>query len=68
MEYEHNKTSRRGWNHLSIKLIISVLVYLMMSFIIWDWNPARWEPFSRGILIFLIIFADLFYSFKKTFD
>jgi hypothetical protein len=59
-------------NFLVGGLITLVVIYLLASFIIWDFTPSplpEWKPHSRAMLCFVVIsgglFGTLFGPFKR---
>jgi len=50
-------------NYWIFSLLISVVLYLLFSFIRWDikWllNAGQWSGFDRGMLVFVLIIKEL---------
>jgi hypothetical protein len=40
-------------------LIITVLIYLAISFVTWEINPAYWTQQTRGLFIIFFVFCNL---------
>ena len=39
--------------------IIMVIVYLLFVFLTWEWNPSRWNPFSRFFMVVIDVIVAM---------
>lgn len=42
---------------LIIILLVISLIYSMMAFILWEWNPKKMNECDRGMIVFISIFT-----------
>lgn len=52
-------------NLIFILLILWLIVYLMFSFVIWEFNPELWKEHNRALYItVIIIISPMSFAFE----
>lgn len=51
---------KKEFDWILMSLLICIEIYLIISFVVWNWNPLNWSLLGRFIAVALMIIIEGF--------